>query len=105
YSSTDGSATLPANGPVTAGSVSVTLNTKGTQTITLTDTTQAVSGVSNNITVTAQPPAITASFNPTTMAPTGSTILTITVTNPNTIAMTNVAFSNTTPAGLALVTQ
>lgn len=53
------------------------------------------------------PPTITASFNPDTVQLGSShpTIFTITVTNPNASALTNVAFSNTVPAGLTLVTQ
>jgi uncharacterized repeat protein (TIGR01451 family) len=53
------------------------------------------------------PPTIVASFNPSTvpLGPSNPTILTVTITNPNATPLTNVAFSNTVPAGLTLVTQ
>lgn len=61
FSSTDGSAVLPANSTLTggAGTFNVTLKTIGTQTVTATDTTtSSITGTSNLITV-GQPPAIT----------------------------------------------
>jgi hypothetical protein len=53
------------------------------------------------------PPAMIASFNPSSvgLGPTNPTILTITLTNSNAVPLTNVTFSNTAPAGLTLVTQ
>jgi len=57
----------------------------------------------------AQSPAtMAASFNPNTvpLGPAFPTILTITITNPNlALPLTNVAFNNTAPNGLTLVTQ
>jgi hypothetical protein len=60
FSSTDGSAVLPANSTLTggAGTFNVTLKTIGTQTVTATDTTtSSITGTSNLITV-GQPPAM-----------------------------------------------
>jgi uncharacterized repeat protein (TIGR01451 family) len=54
----------------------------------------------------AQAPAvITKSFNPPVVALNGSSIGTITVTNPNATPLTNVQFSDTMPAGIDLITQ
>jgi uncharacterized repeat protein (TIGR01451 family) len=49
---------------------------------------------------------ITKSFNPPVVALNGSSIGTITVTNPNAaLPLTNVQFSDTMPAGIDLITQ
>lgn len=48
---------------------------------------------------------ITKSFSPPVVALNGSSIGTITVTNPNATALTNVHFSDTMPAGIDLITQ
>jgi len=48
---------------------------------------------------------ITKSFAPDTVALNGSSIATITVTNPNAGSITNVHFSDTMPAGIDLITQ
>jgi uncharacterized repeat protein (TIGR01451 family) len=48
---------------------------------------------------------ITKSFNPAVVALNGSSIATITVTNPNAVPLTNVQFSDTMPAGIDLITQ
>jgi len=55
--STDGKAILPADAPIqNAGSVSVTLETVGPQTVTATDTvTPSITGTSSTIAVTASP--------------------------------------------------
>jgi hypothetical protein len=58
FTSSDGSATLPANSPLSAGvsTFPATLRTGGTQTITATDTVSAsITGTSNAITVTTGP--------------------------------------------------
>jgi uncharacterized repeat protein (TIGR01451 family) len=50
--------------------------------------------------------AITKSFNPAQVTLNGSSIATITVTNPNAgLPLTNVQFSDTMPAGIDLITQ
>jgi uncharacterized repeat protein (TIGR01451 family) len=52
------------------------------------------------------PPVITKSFNPPVVALNGSSIGTITVTNPNpALPLNNVQFSDTMPAGIDLITQ
>ncbi len=53
FTSTDGAATLPADGAFTNGFYNnVTFNTTGTQTVTATDTgTPSITGTSNNVTV------------------------------------------------------
>ena len=48
---------------------------------------------------------ITKSFSPAAVALNGSSIGTITVTNPNAVPLTNVQFSDTMPAGIDLITQ
>ena len=48
---------------------------------------------------------ITKSFNPPIVALGGSSIGTITVTNPNAVPLTNVQFNDTMPAGIDLITQ
>ena len=48
---------------------------------------------------------ITKSFFPAVVALNGSSIGTITVTNPNAAPLTNVQFSDTMPAGIDLITQ
>jgi uncharacterized repeat protein (TIGR01451 family) len=54
----------------------------------------------------AASPVITKSFNPPVVALNGSSIGTITVTNPNpALPLTNVQFSDTMPAGIDLITQ
>ena len=54
----------------------------------------------------AAAPVITKSFNPAIVALNGSSIATITVTNPNpALPLTNVQFSDTMPAGIDLITQ
>ena len=53
----------------------------------------------------AASPVITKSFSPAVVALNGSSIGTITVTNPNATPLTNVQFSDTMPAGIDLITQ
>ena len=53
----------------------------------------------------ALPPTITKNFNPSIVALNGNSDSTITVTNPNAFPITNVQFSDTMPAGVALITQ
>jgi uncharacterized repeat protein (TIGR01451 family) len=52
--------------------------------------------------VVVAPPVIAKAFNPTAIAPGGTSVLTLSLTNPavNTVALTGVAFSDTFPAGL-----
>ena len=54
----------------------------------------------------ALPATITKSFSPSTVALNGSSIATITVTNPNVaLPLTSVQFSDIMPAGIDLITQ
>jgi hypothetical protein len=57
--------------------------------------------------VTAVPVAatITKAFTPSTVVLNGSSVATLTVTNPNPFPITNVQFSDTMPAGIDLITQ
>src|SRR5580765_3712588 len=48
---------------------------------------------------------ITKSFSPAVVALNGMSIGTITVTNPNSVPLTNVQFSDIMPAGIDLITQ
>jgi uncharacterized repeat protein (TIGR01451 family) len=48
---------------------------------------------------------ITKSFSPAVVALNGTSIGTITVTNPNAVPLTNVQFNDTMPAGIDLITQ
>jgi len=48
---------------------------------------------------------ITKNFSPAVVALNGSSIGTITVTNPNAVPLTNVQFSDIMPAGIDLITQ
>jgi uncharacterized repeat protein (TIGR01451 family) len=48
---------------------------------------------------------ITKSFSPSTVSLNGSSILTVTVTNPNAVPLTSVQFSDVMPAGIDLITQ
>jgi hypothetical protein len=70
FSSTDGSATLPANSTLSSGegNFTATLNTAGSQTIRATDTvTASITGVSSSINV-GQAPAITSAASNTFIA-------------------------------------
>src|SRR5216110_2688262 len=54
----------------------------------------------------AASPVITKTFNPALVALNGSSIATITVTNPNAaLPLTNVQFSDTIPAGIDFITH
>src|SRR5712671_1140658 len=53
----------------------------------------------------AASPVITKTFSPAVVALNGSSVGTITVTNPNAVPLTNVQFSDTMPVGIDLITQ
>ena len=59
----------------------------------------------SNALAQAASPVITKSFSPAVVALNGSSVGTITVTNPNAVPLTNVQFSDTMPAGIDLITQ
>jgi uncharacterized protein (TIGR03437 family) len=80
FTSSDGSATLPANSTLTngVGTFSATLKTAGNQTITATDTVNSsITGTSGNISVTA------VSFVVTTLADSGAGSLRQAINNAN----------------------
>jgi len=86
FTSTDGSASLPANSTLTngEGTFSATLNTGDNQTITATDTvTSSITGTSNTIAVPIPTPTATATATPTataTATPTATATATATPT-------------------------
>ncbi len=107
FSSSDGTAVfLPTSSTLTdgVGTFSATLNTAGAQVITVTDAPDGLSGSSSDVVVNS-PATITSSFSPTTVEVGGDSILTITITNPNSLPLHNVHFSNAVPAGLQQITQ
>lgn len=53
----------------------------------------------------AASPVISKSFSPAVVVLDGNSIATITVTNPNSVPLTNVHFSDVMPAGIDLITQ
>jgi mucin-19 len=89
----------------------IVVNVTGTQSGTVTNTTGAVSSTnggtgatSNTATlIVASPPAITKSFNPTSIAVNGNSTLSFIIANPNTnVALSGVAFTDSLPAGLVV---
>jgi hypothetical protein len=78
---------------------------EGPITYTATDTTDSITVMQTaSVTFTRiAAPTVTKSFSPATIADYGTSTLTITLTNPNTVAITGVAFSDSYPAtgGLA----
>jgi uncharacterized protein (TIGR03437 family) len=112
FTSSDGAATLPPDYAFIAGDLgvhtfnNVVLTTGGNQTITGTDTADSfITGPATVNVTTTLAPTLAMSFNPTTVEFGGTSTMTITVTNPNASDLHNVAFSDTMPAGLSLVTQ
>ena len=95
------SAAIDASGNATQ---SVTPTSSGIGTAAATLDNQTVS-VSLNVLANPVLPTITAAFSPSTIGVDGTSILTVTVTNPNPVALHNVSFSNVLPAGLTLITQ
>ena len=105
FTSSDGSAILPANSTLTngSGSFQVTLRTAGNQTLTVTDTIYAnLTVTSGSIAVSPPlPPTISTSFGMPSIPLNGYTTLGFSLNNSNTaISLTGVGFSDTLPAGL-----
>lgn len=103
FTSTDASASLPPNSTLSngVGTFFATLNTPGNQTITASDMGASTQGTSGVIAVgTETPPTIAAAFNPTSVALGSTTTLILTITNPNSVPLNGIAFSNTYPSGL-----
>jgi len=101
----------PAAGSSCTLSVSVTGTTAGSKSNTtgnVTSTEGGTGATSNTAVLTVvAPPSIAKVFNPTTIALNGTTSLQFTITNPagNTGALTGVAFSDTLPIGLTVVSS
>lgn len=103
-----------SNGTLAAGgSCMIVVNVKGTTTGTKNNTTGTISSTeggtgatSNTATLSVVgPPAITKAFGATNIPLNGTTSLTFTITNPNTVsAISGVAFTDSLPAGLIVAT-
>ncbi len=76
----------------------------GIQTVRFESTTPGISTYAGlddlRIVVMPNAPTVTNSFNPVSVVVNGTATMTIAVTNPNAVALTGVAFTNTYPAGL-----
>ncbi|HET9577237.1 MAG TPA: hypothetical protein VFP44_05380, partial [Usitatibacter sp.] len=95
--------TIPAS-----GSCAITVNVRAASPNTYVNTTGAVtaananSGASASATlVVLAPLTVTKSFTASTVGPNVSTVMTIRLANPNSTAVTGVAFTDSYPAGLA----
>jgi len=113
FTSTDGSAVLPANWTSLTGTatLSATLNTAGNQTVSAQDTfgpNAALHATSSTIFVVAMPPSpptLATSFGAPTLALNATTTMSFTVTNPNlTTSLSGVAFTDSLPSGLVVST-
>ena len=97
--------TIPANGSCSV-SVTVTAATLGiynntTSTITSSNSlTAPAAGASLTVALLA-PPTVVKSFAPNQIGVNGSSLMTVTLTNPNSSAITGAAFTDSYPAGLA----
>lgn len=75
--------------------------------VTLTDNSLNVGGAQQPIQVSgtaAAPPTLTKAFGAVSISQGATTTLTFTVANPNTTALTGIAFTDTLPAGLTVAT-
>jgi uncharacterized repeat protein (TIGR01451 family) len=107
-----GSSVALSGGTVAASSnctvtVTVTSSTAGTHTntiptgaVTTNNAGSSTAPASDTLTVNA-PPAIAKSFTPVTIAPAGTSTLTITLSNSNSVPLTGVAFTDAYPAAIA----
>ena len=106
-----GSITLSGGTLATNASATVTVNVTGTSagvkinsTGNVASTNGGTGGTANASLTVASAPAIAAAFGVSSVALNGNTSLTFTVTNPNTIPLTGVAFTDTLPSGLVVAT-
>ncbi|MBK7660968.1 MAG: DUF11 domain-containing protein [Betaproteobacteria bacterium] len=97
--------TVPANGSC-AVTVNVTAATVGSHTntipaggVTTTNGGASAALASANLAVLSAP-AVAKAFAPVRIFPDGTSVLTVTLTNPNATAVTGVAFTDTHPAGV-----
>lgn len=95
------------NGGTCTVTISVTSAVAGTYTNTVpTGGLTSNGGFSNpspasaTLTVTATPPTVAKAFSPGSISVGGTSVLTITLTNANAVAITGAAFTDTYPAGL-----
>jgi uncharacterized repeat protein (TIGR01451 family) len=113
---TQGTNVVNLSGATLAQSSSCTfsLNVTGTSAGQKNNTTGAVTsteggtgGTASASTIVAAPPSIAKSFTPATIPLNGTTALQFTITNPaaNTVALTGVAFTDTLPTGLTVVSS
>lgn len=103
--------TLSASNINTGSSCTITGSVKDITAGVATNTTGAVTSTNGDGTNTAtanlpvnNPPTVTKAFSPTSVAMNVSSQMTITITNPNTVALTGVTISDTFPAGLVVQT-
>ena len=96
---------------VTGGNCTVTGSVTDTTAGTATNTTGAVSSTNGGTGLTASanlvvnnPPTVTKTFSPTTVGMNVASLLTITITNPDTVSLTGVAITDTLPSGLVIST-
>ena len=93
------SATIPASSSckvtvsVTSAAAAAYVNSTGPVTTTNANTGSAASATLNVL----QAPTTAKAFSPSTLLPGGTSVLTITLTNPNSIAITGAAFTDTYP--------
>jgi uncharacterized repeat protein (TIGR01451 family) len=106
-----GAVSLSAGTIAASGSCTFSVNVTGTTAGAKVNTTGAISSTEGGTGATATasinvvaPPSISTVFIPTGIAPTGTTSLTFTITNPsaNAISLTGVAFTDTLPTGLTV---
>ncbi len=110
---TQGTGVVSLTGAALAANTSCTfsVNVKGTAAGAQNNITGAVTSVeggtggtaSASVTVVA-PPAISKSFGAATIPLNGTTSLSFTITNPNTVGLTGVGFTDTLPVGLVIAT-
>jgi uncharacterized repeat protein (TIGR01451 family) len=98
--------TVPPNGTCFV-SIDVTSATSGSYSnvlpigsVTATNTGANTVAANATLTVNPLPPVVTKAFSPTTIAPTATSTLTVTLTNNSAVAVNGVAFTDTYPAGV-----
>ena len=96
--------TIPANGSCSV-SVTVTAATLGTynnttSTVTSSNSTTGSAASASLIVALLAPPTVLKNFTPSQVGINGSSVLTITLTNPNSSAITGAAFTDSYPVGL-----
>jgi uncharacterized repeat protein (TIGR01451 family) len=85
---------------VTSSVLGTSTNTIAAGDVTTTNAGANTTPASATLTVAYAPPTVAKTFAPTAVASNTNDILTITLTNPNAVAITGAAFTDTYPAGL-----